>query len=220
MDGKMRHLIKIGRRKLPINFVRCCWFHFLAGITNPSLIHYSTVLPYYTMRTVWQVTLPVLVVAASFAEGSTGTDVSSTGVSCDLQCANGGYCTLVEGTFEELAHDAQSGHLIEQCVCRPGFTGVACDTVVEECSLPERTCHNGAPCTQNSSGEWGCDCSIADSLSLFAGYQCRNPTTEYCSGKYDPNAALSFCTHGGRCIGDFLAAEVAPGDTAFNKAYQ
>lgn len=166
----------------------------------------------------------LLAAIASVASGnnvgvSTTSDTTST-VSCDLQCSNGGYCALIDGTPEELAKKAQSGHLIEKCVCQPGFTGISCQTAVEQCILPERKCHNGVPCTQNADGEWGCDCSVADSLSAFAGYQCRNPSTEYCTGKYVPNAALSFCTNGGRCEGDFIAAQVAPGDTAFNQVYQ
>lgn len=148
-----------------------------------------------------------------------GTTSDPSLVTCDLQCANDGYCTLVEGTTEDLARQAQSGHLIEKCVCKPGFTGLTCNAEVEECSLPERRCNNKARCRQDDEGEWGCDCSEADALSFFAGHQCRNPTTEYCTGKYDPYAALSFCSNGGRCLSDFLAAQVAPGDTAFNSAY-
>lgn len=167
------------------------------------------------MRTVWQVTVWVAAIMLLVVD-----TVSSTGFSCNLECANGGYCALIEGTSEELGRQAQSGHLIEKCICPQGFTGIACDVVVEQCHLPDHTCSNGMPCTQNALGEWGCDCSIADSLSVFAGHQCRNPITEYCSGKYEPDEAVSFCTNGGRCVGDFLAAQVAPGDTAFNKAYQ
>ena len=140
--------------------------------------------------------------------------------SCDLECANGGYCLLEEGTAEELAKDAQSGHLIEVCICQPGYTGIACENLLEQCSLPERRCHNGAPCSQNKDGEWGCDCSIADVMSPFAGKMCRKPITEYCSGKFQPGAALSFCTNGGRCLADFIAAQVAPGDTSVNKKFQ
>lgn len=140
--------------------------------------------------------------------------------SCDLQCSNGGYCTLVDGTVDELARKVQSGQLIEKCVCQPGFTGTACDDEVEECTLPERKCHNGSPCVQNSDGEWGCDCSLADSMGPFASHQCRKRTTDYCSGKYDPTAALSFCTHGGRCKADFLSYSVATGETSDNQAYQ
>ena len=96
----------------------------------------------------------------------------------------------------------------------------ACENVLEQCSLPERRCHNGAPCSQNKDGEWGCDCSIADVMSPFAGKMCRKPITEYCSGKFQPGAALSFCTNGGRCLADFIAAQVAPGDTSVNKKFQ
>ena len=140
-------------------------------------------------------------------------------LTCDLECVNDGYCTLVEGTTEELTRASQSGHLIEKCVCPPGFSGLACEQTVDECTFPERQCHNGAPCTQNDLGEWGCDCSSAYEMSAFAGRQCKNPVTEYCTGKYDPYAALSFCTNGGRCVSDFLAAEISPGDTAFDSAF-
>lgn len=164
----------------------------------------------------WMATFVSVISASSVAASSS----SAAPLSCNLQCLNGGYCALIDGTTEELARKVQSGHLIEKCVCQPGFSGVACETAVEQCILPERKCHNGAPCTQNELEEWECDCSVADSLSAFAGYQCRRPSTEYCTGKFDPTAALSFCTNGGRCEADFLAAQVAPGDTSFNQAYQ
>ena len=140
---------------------------------------------------------------------------------CDLVCSNGGYCTLREGEPDELAKSAQSGKLIEVCVCQPGFTGVACESVVKQCSNEARTCHNGLPCELDPlDGEWKCDCSDADSLSSFAGKMCRNPATEYCSGRFRPDSDLSFCTNGGRCKADFIAAQIAPGDTSVNRAYQ
>jgi hypothetical protein len=140
--------------------------------------------------------------------------------SCDLECSNGGYCTLIEGTAEQLARKAQGGDLIEVCVCRPGLTGIACENILEQCSLPERKCHNGDSCSKMENGEFGCDCSLADSLSLFAGQMCRKPITEYCTGRFQPHSALSFCTNGGRCDADFIAAKVAPGDTSVNRKYQ
>jgi hypothetical protein len=140
--------------------------------------------------------------------------------SCDLSCANGGYCTLKEGTPEELLKQQQSGKLIEICVCQPGFTGVACDEIVEECSSSERRCHNGAPCQKDEDDNWTCSCDAAFALSSFAGSMCKKPITEYCSGRYKPDSALSFCTNGGRCKADFIAAQVAPGDTSVNLKYQ
>lgn len=154
--------------------------------------------------------LSLLALTTTVAEAlSSSAWVDPSLLKCDLECANNGYCTLVEGTEEDLHRMSQSGRLVEKCVCQPGFTGVACDQVVEECILPVRKCLNGAPCTQNSDGEWGCDCTSADAMGQFSGFQCRNPVTEYCTGTYDPYAADSFCTHGGRCLSDFLRAQVS-----------
>jgi hypothetical protein len=145
--------------------------------------------------------------------------------SCDMQCYNGGYCTLRPGTADELARQAQSGNLIEICVCPPGFVGQACENIQEQCQLPERKCHNGSPCRaienrEDGTSSWGCNCSVADSLSEFAGRMCRDPITEYCTGRYNPHSALSFCTNGGRCKSDFLAAQTDPGNTTVNMLYQ
>jgi hypothetical protein len=141
-------------------------------------------------------------------------------LSCDLQCTNGGYCTLMEGTADDLIKEAQSGKLIETCVCRPGYTGVGCENVVQQCSLPDRKCHNGAPCDLDREKNWVCNCDLADSISKFAGTMCRTPYTEYCTGRFKPNSPLSFCTNGGRCLADFISAQIAPGDTSANMNYQ
>lgn len=170
-------------------------------------------------------TLLCLFVVSSLSQSDELLDGSMSGhspkASCDLLCSNGGYCTLIPGTSDELAKQAQKGTLIETCVCPPGFTGLACENILEQCVLPERKCYNGAPCIQHeSTGEWACDCTLADSLSTFAGQMCRDPITEYCTGRYMPDTALSFCTNGGRCLADFIAAKVAPGDTSVNRQYQ
>ena len=169
------------------------------------------------------VCLSVLFITSDIVSGSSATvdGHDNAPARCDLVCTNGGYCTLREGEPEELAREAQSGQLIEVCVCQPGFTGVACESVVEQCSDEAHTCHNGLPCELDPfDGEWKCTCAKADSLSTFAGKMCRNPVTEYCSGRFRPDSDLSFCTNGGRCKADFIAARIAPGDTSVNRAYQ
>jgi hypothetical protein len=164
------------------------------------------------------------------AGGSIGENVSTVDEfwkfpACEMKCANGGYCSLVERTTDELARMAQSGKLISSCVCKPGFAGVACENLDQDCILPEKKCSNGFPCRaiktdSNGTTEWSCDCALADSLSDFAGKMCRNPLTEYCNGKFDPHAPMAFCTNGGRCRGDFLGAQVDPGNTTVNSFYQ
>lgn len=140
--------------------------------------------------------------------------------SCDLQCSNAGYCAMMEGTADDLIKQAESGKLIQTCVCKPGYTGVACGNVVQQCSLPERKCHNGAPCEQDQEENWMCNCELADSISLYAGQMCRTPITEYCTGRFKPNSPFYFCTNGGRCLADFISAQMAPGDTSANQNYQ
>lgn len=131
---------------------------------------------------------------------------------------------MIDGTSDDLAHVAQSGKLVASCHCKPGFTGIACENIDQECILPERKCSNGSPCrpkeNDDGSTKWACDCALADSLSEFAGQMCRNPLTEYCSGKFDPHSPLVFCTNGGRCRADIIGAQVDPGNTTVNSLYQ
>ena len=129
---------------------------------------------------------------------------------CDLECANGGYCRFVRGTADELSRKAQSGILVETCRCPSGYTGSTCqyDIVVEEEVPQERRCYSDLDDadTNTTTTTRGCDCSLADDLSDFAGRMCRKPVTEYCSGKFDIHKPLLFCTNGGRCRQDILGA--------------
>lgn len=94
----------------------------------------------------------------------------ATKVPCNLECANGGYCTFVaDDDAVTLQREVQSGQLVQRCVCRPGFSGLGCEIEIPQCSFPERKCHNGAPCVESANGDWRCDCSLADRTSAFAG---------------------------------------------------
>ncbi|GAX13010.1 hypothetical protein FisN_2Hh495 [Fistulifera solaris] len=110
--------------------------------------------------------------------------------------------------------------MIEQCACDEGYGGAACDVPVEPCQSDGK-CKNGRPCQrQRDTGEMVCDCSVAEEVSRFAGLMCRNPYTEYCADKYDPNESTSFCTNGGKCKSSFISAQVAPGNTTINNEYR
>ncbi len=138
---------------------------------------------------------------------------------CGLSCEHG-TCTFVSDNQEELSALVQSGKMIEQCACDEGYGGAACDVPVEPCQSDGK-CKNGRPCQrQRDTGEMVCDCSVAEEVSRFAGLMCRNPYTEYCADKYDPNESTSFCTNGGKCKSSFISAQVAPGNTTINNEYR
>jgi hypothetical protein len=141
--------------------------------------------------------------------------------SCTLNCEHGGYCAMIPGDEKQLAHQVQSGELIQECVCMADYGGLGCEQTTEKCSLSTRKCPSGADCTlSTATGEWTCDCAIADRVSSFAGNMCRKRYTEYCSGAYAPDRALIYCTNGGKCKSDFITAKVAPGNASANLEFQ
>lgn len=118
--------------------------------------------------------------------------------SCELQCENGGHCRLM-GTEDDYKVWVQSGKLFQQCVCPQGYAGMGCE-------LPDLACEND---------DDQCRCKLYDHQSTFAAQMCRKPYTEYCGS--DPSF---FCTNGGKCKGDLIAAKIAPGDTRANHVYR
>ena len=108
----------------------------------------------------------------------------------------------------------QSGHMIHECICPMGFRGMSCDVVESE--------HES--CTVENTDKFGrtsCDCIVADSMSIFAGEQCRKPFTEYgASLKNTVGGHISYCTNGGKLKGDLLAARMSPGNTTNNILFQ
>ncbi|KAL7542402.1 hypothetical protein ACHAXR_013405 [Thalassiosira sp. AJA248-18] len=113
---------------------------------------------------------------------------------CQLNCQHGGYCTFISTDEGTLLNTFTSGGLIEHCVCPPGYSGLACESIVEQCH--DMKCHNGSPCSLMN-GQYVCDCSEFDAVSSFAGAMCREPATTYC-GQGDIHRR-GFCTNGGLC---------------------
>lgn len=131
---------------------------------------------------------------------------------CDLQCHNNGICRYLTSEKETLQKKMQSGQMIQQCVCPVGYRGMSCDV-----STDKYPCSNG-----NSSGfRSSCDCVLSDQISVFAGEQCRKPFTQYCASlSHLVGGHISFCTNGGKCKGDILAAKATPGNTSNNYVFQ
>jgi hypothetical protein len=123
--------------------------------------------------------------------------MSSSIPTCQLTCLNGGYCEYISSDEFTLFDIFARGGLIQNCICLPGYTGISCESKVEQCSV-DMKCHNGVPCALNEkTGQQYCDCSVADAISTFAGKMCREPATSYCGQGDIKNR--SFCTNGGIC---------------------
>lgn len=132
-------------------------------------------------------------------------------VTCDLECFNGGYCTLVPiGDVPPNPDLPLNVSLMERCVCRPGYAGPNCTIELEECSDPPpgevRRCHNGVPCREvdhPSSNEttYECNCALAYEQSQVAGFICDHPpASETCGESFGTvPGAESFCVNGGTC---------------------
>ncbi|CAB9510993.1 EGF [Seminavis robusta] len=129
---------------------------------------------------------------------------------CDMECHNNGVCRFFAHEQHDLQKRMQSGHLVQECICPMGYRGMSCDVDVQ----------TELRCMANQDAK-ECDCAAADKISAFAGQQCRKPFTEYCASLSNSvGGHISFCTNGGKCRGDLIAAAVAPGNTANNYVFQ
>lgn len=146
------------------------------------------------------------------ADHVTEPDHNLENMQCDLECHNNGVCRFVTKVPHELQTKMQSGHMIQQCLCPLGYRGMSCDVGVED--DPE-------DCTGADAASPRCECAAADKVSMFAGEQCRKPYTEFCASLANSvGGHISYCTHGGKCRGDLIAAQKSPGDTANNYLFQ
>lgn len=137
-------------------------------------------------------------------------------ISCDLKCANGGYCSLYPHESSLFTSIPVDGSLHQICVCPLGYTGLTCSeptTELDPCHEHDGTyvCRHGGMCVEqtkttsssnHSSSEWMCECVMADEVNAFAGAMCRQPATEYCNA-----SGSSFCTNGGTCVSNLVHLE-------------
>ena len=131
---------------------------------------------------------------------------------CDLECHNNGVCRFTTKDPPALQKKMQSGYMVQQCLCPLGYRGMSCDVSVQ--NDPE-------DCTGMDAATPRCECAAADKLSKFAGEQCRKPFTEYCASlAKSVGGHISFCTNGGKCRSDLIAAQRSPGNTENNYLFQ
>jgi hypothetical protein len=166
-----------------------------------------------------------------FAAGANSTTTSTSPLGgCSLNCENDGHCEFVNENGEELQMLVQSGRMIMQCICPIQYTGMGCEQDRPVCDISTLACPNGSPCEVNATDPktFQCDCSVADTISHTASRFCRQTYTEYCLSANDlssilvgnGNLEIAFCTNGGKCKADLIAAQVAPGNTTVNSLYE
>ncbi len=108
---------------------------------------------------------------------------------CQNACLNGGHCV-----FDENGAGT--------CSCLSGFFGENCEHEGEACG--EGFCHYSSKCLELSLEEepfveYMCDCTNAYTEdTYYAGEFCQYESTQFCSGRNDPNGR-QFCVNGGEC---------------------
>jgi hypothetical protein len=123
---------------------------------------------------------------------------------CDLNCLNGGKCSLASLVEEEQGANAVAAY----CDCPQGFFGADCEFRGIECG--ELTCSNGSECVEASQTtvaraagdiEHYCDCTAASTeTTYFAGRSCQYKSTAICSSGADSPNGPRFCVNGGGCL--------------------
>ena len=138
---------------------------------------------------------------------------------CSKECLNGGVCRL---GVDDDALDANSQES-KYCECPVAFYGDQCESNAELCG--EEYCYHGSKCFEillaDGSTEHLCDCKKAYTEDRhFAGEFCQYPSTQFCTGRDDPNGR-QFCTNGGLCPEDsHKPCDCPPGYMGPRCAYQ
>lgn len=156
----------------------------------------------------------------SLARGSPLRELSSTDMhaipnlnvlECTQHCQNGGTCVVLHSKTmtsttsavpSRVHSSSQKSILKQRCKCPPGYGGLSCETPVTACFSRFETkffCQADSPCLANKAGSAFCDCSQANSVSVFAGIDCDFSATEYCTDD-GGISKLAFCTNGGTCV--------------------
>jgi len=125
---------------------------------------------------------------------------------CDLTCVRGKCQYPFTPVGMVVADDVDKEPF---CKCDEGFSGILCESAIEECLDNKRTCYNGGMCKESfhtggrmdgqpfSTPRYKCDCSTIDPQSPYAGLECEHPAEKICS--LMTFSKTSFCVNGGQC---------------------
>lgn len=136
---------------------------------------------------------------------------------CDLSCVHG----TCQYPFTPAGIVTDDVDREPYCSCDEGFSGILCESAIDECPDGKRTCYNGGKCKEIFHTEPGregqpfktpryrCDCSVIDPKSPFAGLECQHPAENICSIMTVNKS--SFCVNGGKCKDIVMTEDVHEG---------
>jgi len=120
---------------------------------------------------------------------------------CDLKCFNNGQCKLGAKDFGKVDVDVITSPNQKNgmhCVCEDGFTGVQCETYVNDCG--DTYCLNSARCMFEDDKTF-CDCPsiVADIPIAFSGKHCEHSSSSICTSLQETDPLDLFCVNDGTC---------------------
>ncbi|XP_078349853.1 uncharacterized protein LOC144634690 [Oculina patagonica] len=142
-------------------------------------------------------------------------DQWTTGKNCEIdidECSSGNHCSELlgpQGQGRCFNLNASSYTCLDpdrkgfECLCRNGFTGIYCQTNINDCKLNDQPCKNGATCVDGIN-DYTCTC--------MPGYTGQNCTVDI------DECAFGFCQNNATCtesINNYTCTCV-PGFTDFN----
>jgi len=130
---------------------------------------------------------------------------------CDLDCQNGGHCTLgiprdgdIDTNLDYWNVQNNANDSKQYCKCEEGFHGQFCEVSSEPCG--EGLCFHGALCilsVLNNPDSRQCDCRFSNTADKsYAGLSCQYEATQYCDNEADGLNGNLFCVNDGTCQQD------------------
>jgi len=128
-----------------------------------------------------------------------------------ITCQNNSTCMDGSTDFED--HVQPDGTVLDihptdtstHCLCKPGWTGVACDVPYRSCDQTSHKCYHGGECVlglidkyDNEQLYCNCDSAIDAEGNVYVGKYCEQKAITYCGGD-----TSRFCLNGGLCNDEY-----------------